>query len=394
MRTPTSLVHALLLGVALALAASAQAETPSPSPSSAGKKAPSQSTSSSSTSQSSSNNPAAALDPALPALGVSRDTAQFLPGGSGGGKDAASVTGAVNSPGQALRDQLKAPPSDTRTQKPATDQGFGTTPALVGGGLGGNPVKDLSGGNVAGAVGAAAAASDTGSTGIAGQGQGAISDGFFGTKKRNGADQVDSEPAKKDTTFKTKDGTTITVYGKGGFTIDPVSAPAESYDKNNKKCAKGSSGPDCELARPVQGERGTPAEFEQFLKNNPALAAQLRQAQSGDGGRTDPGRGDSTAFTAGGAPLPVSAGQRSQNLVGQPGQAQAGGQVAGGGGVDFNGNAGAIDLGPDSTVSAGNRQDSRAADAIAGRQPSPGLPARDCDADGRTVDTADDCPKP
>ena len=393
MRTPTSLVHALLLGAALALAASAQAETPSPSPSSADKKAPSQSSSSgsSSSSQSSSSNPAAALNPALPALGVARDPAQFLPGGSGGGKDAASVTGAVTSPGQALRDQLKAPPSDSKTQKPATDQGFGTTPALVSGGFGGNPVQQLGGGNVAGAVGAAAAASDTGSTGIAGQGQGAISDGFLGTTKRNGADQVDAKPDK---TFKTKDGTTITVYGGGGFTIEPVSAPAESYDKNNQKCKKGSSGPDCDLARPVQGERGSPAEFEQFLKNNPALAAQLRQAQSGDGGRTDPGRGDSTAFTAGGAPLPVSAGQRSQNLVGQPGQAQAGGQVAGGGGIDLSGNAGAIDLGPDSTVSAGNRQDSRAADAIAGRQPSPGLPARDCDADGRTVDTADDCPKP
>lgn len=359
MKSPMSIAivriaPALLFGGALVFAVNARAETPTPAPSSASKTSTKQS--GSSDKNASASNPAAGLNPALPTAGVSRDPALLAPRAAGTtSKDPAAIAaGAGSSVSQAAREQVKAGVSDTKTQKPGFDQGFGTAPTLVGGSVGGNPVGNLTGGNAAGAAGAAAGGSGT--TGIVGQGTGAISDGFFGGKKRNGADQVDEEkPA--DRTFKTKEGTEITVYGGGGFTINPVSGPAESYNKDNQKCKKGSSGSDCELARPVQGERGSPAEFEAFLKANPAVAAQLRQAQSGDGGRTDPGRGDSTAFSPGTAPLPVSAGQRSQSLVGQPGQAQTGGHVGNGSpGLNFNGNDGAIDPGPEATVTAGGRQ--------------------------------------
>lgn len=118
---------------------------------------------------------------------------------------------------------------------------------------------------------------------------------------------------------------------------------------------------------PLRGEdQHDPAAAERFLKANPAIAEQLRQSKSGTNGDVDPNPAQDN-FTRGVGVVAPSASVQQKNLVGQPGQ--KGGLGESGApktGLDFNGNLGATDLGPDSTVSAGNRQ--QGADEVFGDQ--------------------------
>lgn len=357
--------HSLLLpasALALLFSAAAVAETPFVKPAAKPVGSPFQSPAESKSKEQgaqSEKDPAAAAAAALPA----RDAAQFAPGARAG-KDASSVLTdplSGTAAGKA-RSEAAAGLGAGKTKAPGFNQGYSTPPVLSPGSFDkGNAVQRLTGGNAAGVVGAAAAASGSGSTGVAGQGKGAISDGFMGSVTRNGADQV--REVKKE--FTSSNGETIKIYEGGGFDITGTNGKTESYDKNNQ-CTAG-----C-VKRP-SGEQGmTPAEMQAFLKAHPALAAQLQQARSGQGGGdVDPGRGDSTAFTSAGAPLPISSSQRQKNLVGQPGQAAAGQRVQGpGSGPDFNNpQNGAIDPGPDATVTAGGQTENPA--DFFGRQPGP-----------------------
>jgi hypothetical protein len=352
--------HSLLLPastLALLFSAAALAETPSaktvgtPFQSLAESKSKEQGTQSK-------QDPAAAAAAALPA----RDAAQFAPGARAGKDANSALTDALaGSAASKARSEAAAGLGAGQTKAPGFNQGYSAPPVLSPGSFDkGNAVQRLTGGSVAGVVGAAAAG-DSGSTGVAGQGKGAISDGFMGSMTRNGADQVRAVSKQ----FTSSNGETIKVYEDGGFDITGTNGKTESYDKNNQ-CTAG-----C-VKRPSGEQRMTPAEMQAFLKAHPALAAQLQQARSGQaGGDIDPGRGDSTAFTSASAPLPISSSQRQMNLVGQPGQAAAGQRVQGpGSGPDFNNpQNGAVDPGPEATVTAGGQSENPA--DFFGRQPGP-----------------------
>ncbi len=93
----------------------------------------------------------------------------------------------------------------------------------------------------------------------------------------------------------------------------------------------------------------------EFLRNNPASAAQVNQARNGAAGsEVNPNREGNAAIDRSVA-LPTTS-QVGRNLFGQPGQVveTSGGN---GGGVDFNGSAGAIDPGDDAVIAGRGRQD-------------------------------------
>lgn len=379
--------HSLLLpasALALLFSAAAVAETPPLKPATKPLSSPFQSPEESGAKDQaaqSEKDPVAAAKAALPA----RDAAQFAPGSRTGQDANSALTDALagTAAGKA-RGEASAGLGAGQPKAPGFNQGFGTPPVMSPRSFDkGNAVQRLTGVNAAGVVGAAAAASGSGSTGVAGQGKGAISDGFMGSMTRNGAEQLRTVTKE----FTSSNGETIKIYEGGGFDITGSNGKTESYDKNNQ-CTSG-----C-VKRP-SGEQGmTPAEMQAFLQAHPAFAAQLQQARSGKGGgNIDPGRGDSTAFTSAGAPLPISSSQRQKNLVGQPGQAAAGQRVQGpGGGPDFNNpQNGAIDPGPDATVTAGGRAENPA--DFFGRQPGPsgGLQAPAAGSDqGEDQEESDD----
>ena len=93
----------------------------------------------------------------------------------------------------------------------------------------------------------------------------------------------------------------------------------------------------------------------EFLRNNPAGAAQVNQARNGAAGsEVNPNREGNAAIDRSVA-LPTTS-QVGRNLFGQPGQVV---ETSGGGrtGVDFNGGAGAIDPGDDAVIAGRGRQD-------------------------------------
>lgn len=93
----------------------------------------------------------------------------------------------------------------------------------------------------------------------------------------------------------------------------------------------------------------------EFLRNNPASAAQINQARNGAAdSEVNPNREGNVAIDRSVA-LPTTS-QVGRNLFGQPGQVV---ETSGGGrtGVDFNGGAGAIDPGDDAVIAGRGRQD-------------------------------------
>jgi len=215
--------------------------------------------------------------------------------------------------------------------------------------------------------------------------------------KTEGSTTTASTTTSKENFTKDDDGTIIHTHADGSVTkiVDNKdgTTTVTHYDAAGKKTEEKVPSPKGSQCNSEDCNRGA-ADREKFLASNPAIAAQLGQAKSGGSGEVDPGRGDATAFVGGVGALP-SATVVQQNLVGQPGQAgglQEHGVVQTG--FNFNNkNVGAVDPGPEGTVTAGNREDGRVADAIGGG-PSRELPTQSCDADGRTADPADDCKKP
>lgn len=95
----------------------------------------------------------------------------------------------------------------------------------------------------------------------------------------------------------------------------------------------------------------------EFLRNNPASAAQVNQARNGAADSTvNPNREGNVAIDRSVA-LPTTS-QVGRNLFGQPGMSGLNtDRGADGGGVDFNGSAGAIDPGDDAVIAGRGRQD-------------------------------------
>lgn len=174
-----------------------------------------------------------------------------------------------------------------------------------------------------------------------------------------------------------------------------------TFDKDGNVTGTSTRTGDTPSATPAPANPGTSCAGIDGCKGQPrhvpsaAEAAQIRQSKSGGSGDIDPGSGGDAIV---GAPVSgvVAPSQSAvgQSLFGNPGQAGGLQEGGAGRGLDFNGNLGATDPGPDGTVTVGNRQDTRAQDARSG-SPTRDLPAQSgCDDDGSTADTADDCPNP
>ncbi|AXQ31453.1 hypothetical protein D0B54_23425 [Solimonas sp. K1W22B-7] len=392
--------------------------------------------------------------PAVPGVDTGRkDVVSGQPGGS-----KADATTRLSSPATEARANLAGQLNDSATNNPGFNQGFGqrqvNTDALnaAGAGIGGNPVTSLTGpadgGTGPTGIGAQGkgAISDGGffssdqGTIVLPNGEvrapgrsaeaardaaariGATPDGVMkgvapgATDPQmrcalNENDCADANASAKESTKPDKvestkidgggeiithtrsDGSTTTINRKkdGSATIITTDATGkvtktEKIDANQK-----------EVDTPSEEARFQPGKQE-FLDNKlNDRNFQIKAAAKRDGA-VNPDRGDGSAGAAVSGAVVPSQSAIGQNLFGNPGQ--SGGLREGGapqGGLDFNDKKfGAIDLGPDATNTAGNRQQD-AGDFFGGSQPSQGLPPRstqDCDRDHRTADTADDCPAP
>ncbi|MBK9180642.1 MAG: hypothetical protein IPM45_13970 [Acidimicrobiales bacterium] len=340
---------------------------------------------------------------------------------------AASTLPTLDSPARALRDQATLATDATR--RPAFDQGLDDGPdraevaaAADASGLGRNPVSTLTGGSVVTGALADAAAHGDGTTGIAEQGTGAVSTGpvgkqivskLFPTETKPDGTQVSDKPDGGRIIIK-PDGTTIDTSPDGSAVIvDPGQGTIDRIAADGQLTTTEIKGPDDvgatalrrDLEALVDGgdeakappapaggaapvgipdpEGSDPARTQQFLADNPAVAAQLAQARSGGAGDVDPVEGDDTAFGVGaGAIVP----DQQTGLLTNPGV--AGGLAEGGvpRGPDFGGDLGAVDPGPDATFGGGGGIQEDPGDVFAA---SPSLDV-DLSLDSSTDDTADD----
>lgn len=106
---------------------------------------------------------------------------------------------------------------------------------------------------------------------------------------------------------------------------------------------------------------------QQFMAANPGIAAQVNQARNGAAGGTINPNQDNVAIDRS-VPVPTTS-QVGRNLFGQPGAPGTSSTGGSGAGEGFNGNMGAIDPGPDQTISGQGRQDNPA--DVFGTQPGP-----------------------
>ena len=172
---------------------------------------------------------------------------------------------------------------------------------------------------------------------------------------------------------KTNDGNTVTHTSADGkvvtvITTDPATGTktvektttnndgtkTTTHDDGSKTttAATEKTGTSC---RGIDGCKDTAGKAE-FLKNNPAIAAQVNQSRNGAaGGEVNPDREGGVEVDRSIA-VPSSS-QVGRNLFGQPGRAGTTSGGAGRAGVDFNGGAGAINPGPDAVVVGSGRQD-------------------------------------
>ncbi|MBK9180643.1 MAG: hypothetical protein IPM45_13975 [Acidimicrobiales bacterium] len=296
---------------------------------------------------------------------------------------AASTLPTVSSPARALRDDTALTADVTR--RPAFDQGLDDGPdkaevaaAADASGLGRNPVSTLTDGSVVSGPLADAAAQGDGTTGIAEQGTGAVGVVFKGTTHDFGDHQVTTERVLDDDgrvvkiitserfdslrTEENPEGTRTTT--EEDFETG-LTTTFEHLPDGTKKVTPDPDAPPDDFAVAIPSEDAPNVErAQQFLADNPAVAAQLAQARSGGSGDIDP-VDDDTAFGVGaGAIVP----DQQDALLGNPGV--PGGLAEGGvpQGPDFDGDLGAIDPGPDAVFTGGGIQEDPG--DVFGTQPS------------------------
>jgi len=161
---------------------------------------------------------------------------------------------------------------------------------------------------------------------------------------------------------KSKDGKTVTHTSADGKTVTKVTT-ADNGTKTVEKTTTADDGTKTTTtttdapSTSCQGIDGCndAAARADFLRNNPGIAAQVNQARNGAAdANVTPNREGNVAVDRSVAVPSTS--QVGRNLFGQPGQVV---ETSGGArtGVDFNGDAGAINPGPDAVVAGSGRQD-------------------------------------
>lgn len=243
---------------------------------------------------------------------------------------------------------------------------------------------------------------------LLGVGAGRNGDGALGTDSEGRAEDTalpvgrrpKEEPATSPSTPATApvpdDGTTVIVSSNGNVITKKADGTTSVTSADRKTVT--TTHPDGSVTETKDGETTTvrnagrpredatdPAAFAKFLRDHPALAQQLAVSNSNDrtgqgnvAGNIDHGNADNTTTSGPGNGVAVpDSGTTARNLFGQPGQRGGVGEggAGNGGGINFNNKKfGAIDLGPDQTVTAGTRKQNEADAAPGSGQPLKDFP--------------------
>lgn len=164
---------------------------------------------------------------------------------------------------------------------------------------------------------------------------------------------------------KSEDGNTVTHTSADEKVVTQVTTDPKTGDKTVVKTVTNDDGSKTTTTTsdastdtpcdPTLDGCNDPAARDAFLRNHSATARQIKQSQSG-AGTVDPGRGDSVPFAVEAGAVVPSSSAVGQNLFGQPGRVPREGG-SGQSGPNFNGDAGAIDPGPDAVIVGSGRQD-------------------------------------
>lgn len=351
-----------------------------------------------------------------------------------GGRTQTTPEDALKAGSSATSGRPKATLTPDNGKRPDFDQGFGekrvSVPADAAGG--GNPMKSLTSGGLTGPL-ADAANRSSGVNGIASQGRGAISDGIGsdsridctspeGCKAKGDGQGDGKERAKAIEDATGADGKKTTEYMTTGGNKDLqqqfdcalndncTSTPKDKVtkrdlvdektgekigdriihthtdgsvtqiDRNTNTGKTTIETTDAKGKKTKETLAGEPDEETRYRKDKDTYVREKMAdrnwqivQEAKDNGTVNPDRNDNGGGRVAGAVAP-SQSAVGQSMFGNPGQRGGMGESgAGRTGIDFNGNAGAIDPGDEATVTAGNRQQDPGAFFDRGGGPTQGI---------------------